>query len=68
VPVGTVRSRLFDGKARLANLLLEAAGVTAPDQGAIEEERLAFFFESLRELFQYGRCNAYFERMPKISK
>jgi RNA polymerase sigma-70 factor (ECF subfamily) len=61
VPVGTVRSRLFDGKARLANLLLDAAGVGAADQRALEEERRAFFFESLRELFEQRRCDAYFE-------
>ena len=61
VPVGTVRSRLFDGKTRLANLLLDAAGVGAADQRALEEERRAFFFESLREMFEHRRCDAYFE-------
>jgi RNA polymerase sigma-70 factor (ECF subfamily) len=61
VPVGTVRSRLFDGKARLAALLLEAAGMGAVDQRALQSERRAFFFESLQELFRSRRCDAYFE-------
>ncbi|HEU4623878.1 MAG TPA: RNA polymerase sigma factor [Steroidobacteraceae bacterium] len=61
IPVGTVRSRLFDGKARLAELLLAAAGVAADDQRSLEEERRAFFFESMQETFKHRRCDAYFE-------
>jgi len=61
VPVGTVRSRLYDGKARLAALLLEAAGMGAADQRALQSERRAFFFESMQELFKRRRCDAYFE-------
>jgi RNA polymerase sigma-70 factor (ECF subfamily) len=61
IPVGTVRSRLFDGKARLADLLLKAAGVAADDQRTLEEERRAFFFESMQEIFRHRRCDAYFE-------
>jgi RNA polymerase sigma-70 factor (ECF subfamily) len=61
VPVGTVRSRLFQGKARLAALLLEAAGMGAADERALQSERRAFFFESMQELFRSRRCDAYFE-------
>jgi RNA polymerase sigma-70 factor (ECF subfamily) len=61
IPVGTVRSRLFDGKARLADLLLAAAGVGADDQQSLQEERRAFFFESMREIFAHRRCDAYFD-------
>jgi RNA polymerase sigma-70 factor (ECF subfamily) len=61
IPVGTVRSRLFDGKARLAEQLLAAAGVAAEDQRQLQEERQAFFFESLQEIFRNRRCDAYFD-------
>lgn len=62
IPVGTVRSRLFDGKARLADLLLSAAGVaSAEDQRSLQEERQAFFFGSMEELFTQRRCDAYFD-------
>lgn len=61
VPVGTVRSRLFDGKARLGALLLEAAGMGAADQRALRSERREFFFESMQDLFKGRRCDAYFE-------
>jgi len=61
VPVGTVRSRLYDGKARLAGLLLEAAGMEADDQRALQSGRREFFFESMQELFRARRCDAYFE-------
>src|SRR5262249_5811480 len=61
IPVGTVRSRLFDGKARLADLLLAEAGIGADDQRSLQQERQAFFFESLQEMFRHRRCDAYFE-------
>src|SRR5690242_18429400 len=61
VPVGTVRSRLFDGKARLADLLLTAAGVVADDPRSLQQERQAFFFESLQEIFRQRRSDAYFD-------
>jgi len=60
IPIGTVRSRLFDGKARLAALLLEAAGLGAIDQRALQNERRAFFFECMAEIFRNRRCDAYF--------
>lgn len=60
VPVGTVRSRLFDGKARLSNLLLAEAGLGPADERALQQERRAFFFESWRELFTHRRCNAFY--------
>ncbi len=61
IPVGTVRSRLFEGKARLAELLLSAAGVASDDQRSLLEERRAFFFESMQEIFRHRRCDAYFD-------
>jgi len=61
IPVGTVRSRLFDGKARLAALVLEAAGLAAVDQCALQSERRAFFFECMDEIFRSRRCDAYFD-------
>ncbi len=60
VPVGTVRSRLFDGKARLADLLLAQAGLAEPDRRALEQERQAFLFDSFRELSRRGRCDPFF--------
>jgi RNA polymerase sigma-70 factor (ECF subfamily) len=61
IPVGTVRSRLFDGKARLVELLLAAAGVASNDQLSLQEERRALFFECMREIFTHRRCDAYFD-------
>lgn len=61
VPVGTVRSRLSDGKARLADLLLEAASMEAADQRALQSERREFFFGSMQDLFRGRRCDGYFE-------
>lgn len=60
VPVGTVRSRLFDGKARLADLLLARVGLVEPDQQALEQERRAFLLDSFQELFQRGQCDRFF--------
>jgi len=60
VPVGTVRSRLFDGKARLADLLLAQAGIADARPREFEEEREAFIVESFRELFRTGCCERFF--------
>lgn len=60
VPVGTVRSRLFDGKARLADLLLVQAGLAESSQRALEQERSAFVVDSFQELFRCGRCDPFF--------
>jgi RNA polymerase sigma factor (sigma-70 family) len=61
VPVGTVRSRLADGKARLAALLLEAAGMEPADQRALQSERREFFVGSMQDLFGGRRCDGYFD-------
>ena len=39
IPVGTVRSRLFDGKARLGQLLLASAGLADRASRELDEER-----------------------------
>lgn len=59
IPVGTVRSRLFDGRARLADLLLSRAGITEPAQRALEQERHAFILESFAELARSGPCDRF---------
>ena len=59
IPVGTVRSRLFDGRARLANLLLSHAGIAEPTQRALEQERRAFIAESFAQLVRSGPCDRF---------
>lgn len=61
LPIGTVRSRLFEGKARLAHLLLAEAAGRAPDQQALQNERQSFLFGSIDEIFTGRRCDAYFD-------
>lgn len=55
VPVGTVRSRLFDAKAKLAELLLACAGLVEQQQDKIVAERSAFYSDAYRSLSRGGR-------------
>ncbi|MEZ5666193.1 MAG: RNA polymerase sigma factor [Alphaproteobacteria bacterium] len=58
VPVGTVRSRLSDAKARLAELLLAAAGGGDAEAEACQAERKAFYEDGFKELYR-GRRDAF---------
>jgi RNA polymerase sigma-70 factor (ECF subfamily) len=55
VPVGTVRSRLFDAKARLSSLLTENAGRGDGSQQRLAAQRWALYSEAFRSLYRGGR-------------
>jgi RNA polymerase sigma-70 factor (ECF subfamily) len=55
IPLGTVRSRLFDARTRMARLLLARADREADDSCRIVAERAAFYTEAYRELGRGGR-------------
>lgn len=55
VPVGTVRSRLSDAKAKLADLLLACAGLGMDESRKTIAERCAFYTEAYRDLSHGGR-------------
>lgn len=57
VPVGTVRSRLFDAKIRLSELLLSAAGGRDDRHEKLEAERDALYREGFRTLYS-GECGS----------
>ncbi|HVJ54810.1 MAG TPA: RNA polymerase sigma factor [Aliidongia sp.] len=58
VPIGTVRSRLHDAKVKLADLLLESAGLADNDIERVTEERRAYYAEACRSL-PYGGRDAF---------
>ncbi|MBZ9761923.1 RNA polymerase sigma factor [Mesorhizobium sp. CA8] len=51
VPVGTVRSRLFDAKIRLSELLLSAAGDRDETHEQLQAERRSFYEDAFRTLY-----------------
>jgi len=54
IPVGTVRSRLFDAKIRLSELLLSAAGRDDAHE-KLQAERRSFYEEAFRTLYRGER-------------
>ena len=54
VPIGTVRSRLFDAKVRLSDLLLATAGLPDRDHEKLVAERSARFAEPLPTFLRGG--------------
>ncbi|OHV90629.1 hypothetical protein ORS3428_00235 [Mesorhizobium sp. ORS 3428] len=54
VPVGTVRSRLFDAKIRLSDLLLSAAGRDEAHE-KLQTERQSFYEDAFRTLYRGQR-------------
>jgi RNA polymerase sigma factor (sigma-70 family) len=55
VPVGTVRSRLFDAKIRLSELLLSAARPRDDRHAKIQTERQAFYKDAFHALYSGRR-------------
>lgn len=55
VPVGTVRSRLFDAKVRLSEILLSCAGGRDDAHERRQAERRVFYEESFRALYRGQR-------------
>ncbi len=52
VPVGTVRSRLFDAKVRLSEILLSSAGGRDDAHERLQAERRDFYEDSFRTLYR----------------
>ncbi len=59
VPIGTVRSRLHDAKARLAGLLLGSAGLAGGDAERLNQQRLSFYRHAFADLFFRGGRDAF---------
>jgi RNA polymerase sigma-70 factor (ECF subfamily) len=55
VPIGTVRSRLFDAKLRLSELLLSAAGGRDETHQKLQAERRSFYEDAFRTLYRGER-------------
>lgn len=54
IPIGTVRSRLSEGKQKLADALLASAGLVDEGRRADANERELLWKESIREVFRRG--------------
>ena len=54
IPVGTVRSRLSEGKQQLADAMLATAGLVDQGRRAEANERELLWTESIREVFRRG--------------
>jgi RNA polymerase sigma factor (sigma-70 family) len=55
VPVGTVRSRLFDAKIRLSEILLSSIGGRDDAHESLQSERRAFYEDAFRSLYRGRR-------------
>jgi len=59
VPVGTVRSRLAEAKRKLADSLLETAGLLDPDLSLRSRRQQRFYGEIFRGLNQHGERDRF---------
>jgi RNA polymerase sigma-70 factor (ECF subfamily) len=59
VPIGTVRSRLSEARARLADALLASAGLIDDDVRARARARERFWQDAFRGIFRRGECSAF---------
>ena len=59
IPVGTVRSRLSEAKVKLADALLESAGLSDDDTRVRSRERDRFWAAAFRDVFRRGESNGF---------
>lgn len=59
VPIGTVRSRLSEAKLRLANTLLESAGLLSDEERSRAKQRTQFWSEAVRDVFRRGDSDGF---------
>jgi RNA polymerase sigma factor (sigma-70 family) len=59
IPTGTVRSRLSQVKRKLADRLLDAAGLVDADARARSREQQRFYDEIFRDLNRQGECDRF---------
>ncbi len=62
VPVGTVRSRLSEARARLADALLQSAGLVDDDSRLRATERERFWTEAFGEILRRGDSGGFVSR------
>lgn len=55
VPVGTVRSRLFEAKVKLADLLLASARQGGDDHARLNAQRYAYYTDAFKSLYRGAR-------------
>jgi len=60
VPIGTVRSRLSEAKRKLAEMLLESAGLVDADARSQSRERQRFYIEIFDGLNRHGERDRFF--------
>ncbi|HEX7977101.1 MAG TPA: sigma-70 family RNA polymerase sigma factor, partial [Gemmatimonadaceae bacterium] len=54
IPIGTVRSRLSEARAKLADALLASAGLIHDDRRANDRARERFWFDEFHDVFRRG--------------
>ena len=59
VPIGTVRSRLSEAKRKLAEMLLETAGLVDADARSQSRSRQQFYFEIFNGLNRHGERDRF---------
>jgi RNA polymerase sigma-70 factor (ECF subfamily) len=65
VPIGTVRSRLSEAKRKLAEMLLETAGLVDPDIRLRSREHRRFYFEIFDGLNRHGERDRFLDHFAK---
>ena len=59
IPIGTVRSRLSEARAKLADALLASAGLIHDDRRANDRARERFWHEEFRDIFTRGESRRF---------
>ncbi len=65
VPIGTVRSRLATAKTKLANALLESAGLAHDERRRRLQARADFWSDAFCDIFKRGSSTPFVSRMPR---
>ena len=64
VPVGTVRSRLSEARARLADAMLASAGLIDDETRTLATEREQFWADALQDVFRRGDTGRFIAHFP----